>query len=49
VIGTYQNRHRSREFIRFLNHLETELPTDQEVHPIMDTYSTLKAPTCSDS
>jgi len=25
VIGTCQNRHRSREFIRFLNHLETEL------------------------
>lgn len=36
VIGTCQERHRSREFIRFLNHLERQLPVDQEVHPIMD-------------
>src|SRR5580704_4549663 len=43
VIGTCQGRHRSREFIRFLNHLETELPTDQEVHLIMDNYCTHKS------
>jgi hypothetical protein len=30
VIGTCQDRHRSREFIRFLNHLERQLPADQE-------------------
>src|SRR6266566_6724871 len=29
VIGTCQERHRSREFIRFLNHLEKHLPTEQ--------------------
>jgi transposase len=40
VIGTCQSRHRSREFVRFLNHLEKELPTDQEVHLIMDNYCT---------
>jgi transposase len=43
VIGTCQERHRSREFIRFLNHLERELPEDQEVHLIMDNYCTHKS------
>ena len=40
VIGTCQDRHRSREFIRFLNHLEKNLPADQQVHLIMDHYCT---------
>ena len=43
VIGTCQERHRSREFIRFLNHLEAQIPTDQEVHLIMDNYCTHKS------
>jgi transposase len=43
VIGTCQNRHRSREFVRFLNQLETELPADQQVHLIMDNYCTHKS------
>jgi transposase len=43
VIGTCQDRHRSREFIRFLNHLERHLPADQEVHLIMDNYCTHKS------
>ena len=43
VIGTCQERHRSREFIRFLNHLEKNLPADQEVHQIMDNYCTHKS------
>src|SRR5688572_3214549 len=43
VIGTCQERHRSREFIRFLNYLERELPDDQEVHLIMDNYCTHKS------
>lgn len=43
VIGTCQQRHRSREFIRFLNHLEKELPADQQVHLIMDNYCTHKS------
>jgi transposase len=43
VIGTCQPRHRSREFIRFLNHLEKELPADQDVHLIMDNYCTHKS------
>jgi transposase/DNA-binding CsgD family transcriptional regulator len=43
VIGTCQERHRSREFIRFLNHLEKHLPPDQEIHLIMDNYCTHKS------
>ena len=43
VIGTCQDRHRSREFIRFLNHLENNLPADQDIHLIMDNYCTHKS------
>jgi len=43
VIGTCQPRHRSREFVRFLNHLEKELPPEVEVHLIMDNYCTHKS------
>src|SRR5580700_9891805 len=43
VIGTCQDRHRSREFIKFLNQLEKELPADQQVHLIMDNYCTHKS------
>src|ERR1700741_4131120 len=43
VIGTCQGRHRSREFIRFLNHLEAQLPAGEEVHLIMDNYCTHKS------
>ena len=43
VIGTCQERHRSKEFIRFLNHLEKQIPADQEVHLIMDNYCTHKS------
>jgi transposase/biotin operon repressor len=43
VIGTCQQRHRSREFVRFLSHLEKNLPADQDVHLIMDNYCTHKS------
>lgn len=43
VIGTCQARHRSREFVRFLNHLEKQLAPDVEVHLIMDNYCTHKS------
>ena len=43
VIGTCQQRHRSREFVKFLNHLQEQLPADQEVHLIMDNYCTHKS------
>jgi len=43
VIGTCQARHRSREFVRFLNHLEKQLEPGVEVHLIMDNYCTHKS------
>ena len=42
VIGTCHDRHRSREFVGFLNHLEKNLPTDQEVYLTMANYCTHK-------
>lgn len=43
VIGTCQARHRSREFVRFLNQLEKELEPEVEVHLVMDNYCTHKS------
>lgn len=43
VIGSCQARHRSQEFVKFLNQLEKQLPPDQEVHLIMDNYGTHKS------
>src|SRR5215210_3355974 len=42
VTGACKPRHRNTEFIRFLNHLERQLPGDQEVHLILDNYCTHK-------
>jgi transposase len=43
VIGSCLPRHRAKEFITFLNHLEREVPPDQEVHLILDNYCTHKS------
>src|SRR5215469_960982 len=43
VIGSCLPRHRGREFVKFLNQVEKEVPLDQEVHLIMDNYSTHKS------
>ena len=43
VIGTCLSRHRSREFLKFLSQLENELPTDQQIHLIMDNASSHKS------
>src|SRR5215831_18113754 len=43
VIGSCQDRHRSREFVRFLNHLEKEVAAELDVHLIVDNYSTHKS------
>ena len=42
MISSCLPRHRAKEFIKFLNQLENEVPADQEVHLIMDNYSTHK-------
>lgn len=43
VIGSCQARHRSQEFVKFLNQLEKQLPPDQQVHLILDNYGTHKS------
>lgn len=43
VIGSCQPRHRSQEFVKFLNHLEKQLPAGEEVHLVMDNYGTHKS------
>jgi transposase len=44
VIGRNMQRHRHQEFIRFLNAVEAELPSDKAVHVILDNYATHKQP-----
>lgn len=43
VIGSCLPRHRAKEFVRFLNQLEREVPPDRDVHLVMDNYSTHKS------
>lgn len=44
VIGQCMRRHRHQEFIRFLNHIEREVPAGKLVHVILDNYATHKHP-----
>lgn len=44
VVGRCFRRHRSREFRRFLDVIETQVPPDLEVHLILDNYGTHKTP-----
>jgi transposase len=43
VIGNCLPRHRGKEFIRFLNQLEKEVPLELDIHLILDNYSTHKS------
>ena len=43
VIGSCLPRHRSKEFIKFLNQLEKEVSAELDVHLILDNYSTHKS------
>lgn len=43
VIGSCLPRHRGREFLRFLNQLEKEVPPELDVHLVVDNYSTHKS------
>lgn len=42
VIGKLQRRHRSAEFITFLNTIDSAIPADTDIHLIMDNYGTHK-------
>ncbi len=44
VIGEMHRRHRSLEFKGFLQRLDREVPTELEVHCVLDNYSTHKTP-----
>jgi transposase/DNA-binding CsgD family transcriptional regulator len=44
VIGQCASRHRGKEFVKFLNQLEREVPPELDVHLIMDNYSIHKSP-----
>ena len=43
VIGSCLPRHRGKEFIKFLNLLEKEVPLELDIHLILDNYSTHKS------
>lgn len=42
VIGQLKRRHRSTEFLAFLNEIEAQVPQDVPMHLIMDNYATHK-------
>ena len=44
VIGQTYRRHRSIEFRKFLDLIESSIPDDLDVHLVMDNYSTHKSP-----
>ncbi len=42
VIGQCYRRHRSAEFLKFLRVIDQSVPKDQEIHLVLDNYSTHK-------
>ena len=44
VIGELHRRHRSTEFRKFLDRIDAEVPTDLDVHLVLDNYTTHKTP-----
>jgi transposase len=44
VIGECMSRHRHQEFIRFLNKIDVETPSELDLHLIADNYATHKHP-----
>ena len=44
VIGECYQRHRHQEFLKFLKVIEKRSPKNQEIHLMIDNYSTHKAP-----
>ena len=45
VIGQLHRRHRSTEFLKFLRTIEASVPSDLDIHLVMDNYGTHKTPT----
>jgi transposase len=44
VIGECHRRHRSQEFLRFLETIDARVPPDLDIHLILDNYGTHKTP-----
>jgi transposase len=44
VIGECHRRHRSQEFLRFLDTIDETVPADLDIHLILDNYGTHKTP-----
>lgn len=44
VIGALHSRHRATEFLAFLRKIDAEVPTDLDVHLVLDNASTHKTP-----
>jgi transposase len=44
VIGKCYGRHRAKEFRKFLDEIEANVPDDLDIHLIMDNYATHKTP-----
>ncbi|MES1956220.1 IS630 family transposase [Salinisphaera hydrothermalis] len=44
VMARCQHRHRHQEFLRFLRHIEAQVPVDLDVHLVLDNYATHKHP-----
>ena len=44
VIGELHRRHRSIEFRKFLDRIDSEVPADLQVHLVLDNYTTHKTP-----
>lgn len=44
VLGQCKARHRHQEFLSFLRHIEKNVPTELDIHLVMDNYATHKHP-----
>lgn len=44
IIAKCFARHRGREFLKFLREIEANVPTDLEIHLVMDNYATHRTP-----
>jgi transposase len=44
IIGQVHRRHRAEEFKQFLNAIESQVPSDLEIHLVLDNLSTHKTP-----
>ena len=44
VIGSCKPRHRHQEFLRFLEQIDTETPSELDLHLVVDNYATHKHP-----